>query len=77
MEYYVNKYIELRNSIPDWEFNGFILTSIEENIKYKKICEIFDKMDEIFDIVEKKYKINSSDFLHLTMKNQQLLHKAH
>ena len=71
MEYYVNKYIELRNSIPD--FNEFILTSI----KYKKICEIFDKMDEIFDIVEKKYKINSSDFLHLTMKNQLLLRKAH
>lgn len=71
MEYYVNKYIELKNSIPD--FNEFILTSIE----YKKIGEIFDKMDEIFDIVEKKYKINSSDFLRLTMKNQLLLRKAH
>ena len=68
MDYYVNKYIELRNSIPDLKFNGFILTNIEE---YKKMCEIFDKMDEIFDIVEKKYKINSAEFLRLTMKNQQ------
>ena len=66
MNIYINKYIELRKSIPeyDWKFNGCVLTinSIEENKKYQKVCEIFDKMDEILDIVEKKYKINSIDF---------------
>jgi hypothetical protein len=66
MNIYINKYIELRKSIPeyDWKFNGcvLIINSIEENKKYQTVCEIFDKMDEILDIVEKKYKINSIDF---------------
>lgn len=73
MKTYVNKYIELRKSIPDynWKFNDCVLmiNSIEENKKYQKVCEIFDKMDEILDIVEKKYKINNIDFLNQVNKN--------
>jgi len=67
MEVYINNYIKLRNTIPDynWQFNGMVLmiNNKEDNEKYNKVCKIFDRMDEILDIVEKKYKINNIDFL--------------
>jgi len=66
MDNYINKYIELKKSIPDynWKYNDMVLiiNSVEENKKYIKVCEIFDKMDNILDIIEKKYKITNSEF---------------
>ena len=67
MNDYINKYIELKKSIIDynWKFNKCVLfiNSKEENENYIKVCKIFDEMDKILDIVEKKYKINNIEFL--------------